>query len=47
VPIGIEMRILRDEGALLMSRIFRNKEEALQWAEEQKEEWIGNGWTPA
>lgn len=35
VPIGIEIRIFRDE-SLLMSRIFSTPQEALAWAEEER-----------
>lgn len=35
VPIGIEIRIFRNE-SLLMSRIFSSAQEALAWAEEER-----------
>ena len=35
VPIGVEVRMLRNE-RLLMSRIFPSGDEALAWAEEER-----------
>lgn len=36
VPTGVEVRMLRNE-RFLMSRIFPSGDEALAWAEEEKE----------
>jgi hypothetical protein len=43
VPIGVEMRILRD-GGLVYSRIFPSSEAALAWAGEERKELIEQGW---
>jgi hypothetical protein len=46
VPLGNEVRMLRN-GALLMSRIFENGEEALAWAEEERQRMLGPDWSLA
>jgi hypothetical protein len=46
IPIGSEVRMLRN-GALLMSRILENGEEALAWAEEERPRMLGHDWSVA
>ena len=41
---GNEVRMLRN-GALLMSRIFDRGEEALAWAEEERQRMLGHDWS--
>jgi hypothetical protein len=45
VPIGTEIRIFRNE-TLLVSRIFAAGEEALKWAEEERNALVQAGWLP-
>jgi hypothetical protein len=40
VPNGVEVRINRDGGALLMSRVFADSAEALAWADAQRREFL-------
>jgi hypothetical protein len=44
VPPGNEVRMLRNR-SLLMSRIFENGEEALAWAEEERQRMLGHEWS--
>lgn len=44
VPLGSEVWMLRN-GSLLMSRIFESGEEALAWAEEERERVLVGGWS--
>ena len=46
VPLGTEVQMLRN-GALLMSRIFESGEEALAWAEEERQRMLGHEWSVA
>ena len=46
VPLGTEVQMLRN-GALLMSRIFGSGEEALAWAEEERQRMLGHDWNVA
>jgi hypothetical protein len=43
VPNGNEVRMLRN-GPLLMSRIFSSGDEALAWAEEERQQMLGDDW---
>lgn len=43
VPIGTEVRILRN-GSLLMSQIFGAGQEAVAWAEEERQRTMAQGW---
>jgi hypothetical protein len=43
VPNGVEVRILRN-GALLHSQVFPSGEEALAFAEAEKERTLASGW---
>jgi UDP-N-acetylglucosamine 2-epimerase len=43
VPTGTEVRILRN-GGLLYSRIFATGEDALTWAEEERNRMIAGAW---
>jgi hypothetical protein len=45
VPIGVEVRILRNDGGLLYSRIFATGDEAVSWANEERDDLLGQGWT--
>jgi hypothetical protein len=45
VPIGNEVRMLRN-GSLLVSQIFESGDEALTWADEERERMLGEGWAP-
>jgi hypothetical protein len=44
VPIGSEVRMFRN-GLLLMSRICESEEEALAWAEEERQRMLGHDWS--
>jgi hypothetical protein len=44
VPLGGEVRMLRS-GPLLMSRILESGDEAMAWAEEERQRLFDNGWT--
>jgi hypothetical protein len=44
VPLGIEVRIFRNR-SLLTSRTFLTEAEALAWAEEERDDLIGRGWS--
>ena len=46
VPLGNEVQMLRN-GSALMSRIFENGEEALTWAEEERQRMLGHDWSVA
>jgi hypothetical protein len=46
VPLGSEVRMLRN-GSLLMSRIFSSGEEAMVWAEEERQKLQAAGWLSA
>ena len=46
VPIGVQARVLWN-GELLYSRIFTNADEALAWAEEERQAYFAKGWIPA
>jgi hypothetical protein len=46
VPIGVQARVLRN-GELLYCRIFTNGDEALAWAEEERQGYLAKGWIPA
>ena len=46
VPLGIEVRIFRNR-SLLTSRTFLTEAEALAWAEEERDDLIGRGWSDA
>jgi hypothetical protein len=45
VPIGVEVRILRNDGLLLYSRIFTSGEAAMAWATEERDELLAEEWT--
>jgi len=42
-PLGAEIRILRDR-SLLHSRVLPTGEEALAWAEEERQRLVAEGW---
>ena len=42
VPLGSEVRMLRN-GSLLVSQVFSDGDEALAWAEEERQRMLGNG----
>jgi len=44
VPFGVEVRVLRRDGGLLYSRIFADGKEAMAWANEERDELLGQGW---
>lgn len=44
VPLGIEVRVFRNR-SLLTSRTFLTEAEALAWAEEERDDLIGRGWS--
>ena len=44
VPIGVEVRVLRNDGRLLYSMIFTNGDEAIPWANEERDVLLGEGW---
>ena len=46
VPIGSEVRMFRNE-SVLMSRIFQRGEEALSWAQEERQRMLGHDWSVA
>jgi len=46
VPIGVQARVLLN-GELLYSRIFTNGDEAVAWAEEERQGHLAKGWTAA
>jgi hypothetical protein len=46
VPLRSEVRMLRN-GSLLMSRIFPTGDEALTWAEEERQRMLGHDWSLA
>jgi len=46
VLIGSEVSMLRN-GSLLMSRIFESGEEALAWAEQERQRMLGDDWSGA
>ena len=43
VPTGTEVRVMRN-GSRLYSRIFPTGDEALAWAEEERERMVAEGW---
>ena len=42
-PLGAEIRVLRDK-LLLYSRVLPTGEEALAWAEEERQRLVAQGW---
>jgi hypothetical protein len=46
VPIGVQARVLRN-GELLYSRIFTSGDEAVAWAEEERQKLLAQGWSVA
>jgi hypothetical protein len=44
VPIGVEARVMRN-GKLLYARTFTTGDEAIAWAEEERERMVKEGWT--
>jgi len=43
VPYGVEVDVLAD-GALIVTRVFENGDEALAWAEEKRAARAAQGW---
>ena len=43
VPLGSEVRMLRN-GSLLVSQTFLTGDEALAWADEERERLLDGGW---
>jgi hypothetical protein len=46
VPIRVQTRVLRN-GELLYSRIFTSGDEAVAWAEEERQKLLAQGWSVA
>jgi hypothetical protein len=44
VPVGVEARVLTN-GKLLYARTFPTGDEALQWAEDERQGHLAKGWT--
>ena len=45
-PYGVEVDVLSD-GALIVTRVFENGDEALAWAEEKRAARAAQGWSTA
>ena len=44
VKVGVQVRVLRNDGGLLYSRIFPEGEQATAWANEERNELLHAGW---